>query len=51
MQVLALPPPLSKTQPGPLSLELQIAKGKLCLLANSSLKPKVGDPPQIDLVS
>nr|AYN07267.1 zona pellucida 4 [Mus mattheyi] len=28
MQVLALPPPLPKTQPGPLSLELQIAKDK-----------------------
>ncbi|KAK7820059.1 hypothetical protein U0070_022591 [Myodes glareolus] len=26
MQVLTLPPPLPKTQPGPLSLELQIAK-------------------------
>ncbi|XP_057643924.1 zona pellucida sperm-binding protein 4 [Chionomys nivalis] len=28
MQVLTLPPPLPKTQPGPLSLELQIAKDK-----------------------
>nr|AYN07268.1 zona pellucida 4 [Mus pahari] len=28
MQVLALPPPLPKTQPGPLSLKLQIAKDK-----------------------
>lgn len=40
IRVLALPPPIPKTQPGPLSLELQIAKGKVCLFANSSLKSK-----------
>lgn len=40
VQVFTLPPPFPETQPGPLTLELQIAKGMTPLAGVSGLQSK-----------